>query len=398
MNKKPNKRNPKLKNFLMSPSCLSEEDLEIYIAAEIEEMTKYFTQTLKKYQKGNVRLKSTTDSGDYEELSNAKLLEKLYSRKDGKFTTNEVNALKTKMDLYEMQYETFMKEIEKQPKGTFKIKDKVNLKKKLKDLESIYSSLVKTLQKKLQLSKNCVDKDEDTCIKVDTEIHAFFNLKDATIEVSPTTAAKINIVLEQINAVEVDTGILNVIKSEMDKFLQNLKCDLKSQVDPYNHIPNFSVSFKTVEETLSQIERYCILLLCVYTYLFNDCDYRDISCINYEYDNSVGTLLQRKQNLIENYEKLNKLNVYLNMLVYKLYEEQLEYRKAKQELQMEEEKAISNKNISKDHQSAMWSEIERKRFDLNNSFNSTFLSLQGQIKVKLSEMLSLTKIMFLLGD
>lgn len=259
---KTSKNNPKLKNFLLSPSYLSEEDLEIYIAAEIEEMTKYFTQTVKKYQKDDDRSKRIGDAcpkgtfGQFSSQTSDDLLGKLNScdseTKMGGGKSNEISALKTKMDLHGMQYQTFMKEIEKQPKGVFKIKDKANLKKKLKEMESTYSTLIKTLRKKLQ--------QLECSIQVDTEsvenngINAFLNPKNAVVLVIPTTATKINIVLEQISAVDGDIENLKTIKCDNDKYLLNLKCSLRNSVDPYRS--SKKISFKAVEETLSQIERY----------------------------------------------------------------------------------------------------------------------------------------------
>lgn len=262
------KNNPKLKNFLLSPSYLSEEDLEIYIAAEIDEMTKYFTQTLKKYQKEDDRWKRIGDGNSKESFeqyftaTSDDLLGKLISRKGETKTdggkSNEVNALKTKMDLYEMQYQTFTKEIEKQPKGVFKLKEKSNLKKKLKDLETTYSALTKTLRKKLQQLKiglKETDSQVDTKNAENSEINDYFNQKNAVVDVIPTTATKINIVLEQINATDEEIESLKVIKCEMDKYLQNLKCKLRNSVDPYSS--NKTVPVKVVEDILSQIERYC---------------------------------------------------------------------------------------------------------------------------------------------
>lgn len=84
----------------------------------------------------------------------------------------------------------------------------------------------------------------------------------------------------------------------------------------------------------------------------------------------------------EGFDQLQKLNVFLNILSNKLYEVQLEHRKNTQELLIEKNKVLSNESLCKDDQSAKLSEIERKLNELNNSYNSTFLSLQGQIKVK----------------
>lgn len=279
------KRIPKLKNFLLLPSYLSEEDLEIYIATEIDEMTKYFTQVLKKYQKENDRSKGNTSSeifGKFEQFINPTpaddLLEKLSSVTDvkgGKVVTNKISALKTKMDLYEMQYHTFMKEIEKQPKGIFKIKEKVNLKKKVKELENIYSTLIKTLKKKMQQMVSGVK--ERPSVQVDTVIeivnqhssenginNVLFNMKNTAVDIIPTTAAKISTVLEQINAANEDVENLRKIKRDNDKYLQNLKCSLKSRVDPYmkkfQNSDCKQISFDTAERIMSQIERYFIVL------------------------------------------------------------------------------------------------------------------------------------------
>lgn len=108
----------------------------------------------------------------------------------------------------------------------------------------------------------------------------------------------------------------------------------------------------------------------------------DISYTNNEYDGFLNVLLQKKQAMNENYEKLHKLNGFLNILFYKLYEVQWEHRKNKQDLKMGKSRVLANESLSKDGKSAILSEIERKYNELNNTYNSTYLSLQGQIKVK----------------
>lgn len=95
----------------------------------------------------------------------------------------------------------------------------------------------------------------------------------------------------------------------------------------------------------------------------------------------MNVFLQTKQAMNENYEKLHKLNGFLNILFFKLYDVQLEHRKNKQKLKEEKRKVLSNRSLSKDGKSANLSEIERKFNELNSSYNSTYLSLQGQIKV-----------------
>lgn len=107
----------------------------------------------------------------------------------------------------------------------------------------------------------------------------------------------------------------------------------------------------------------------------------DISYINNEYDGFLDVLLQRKQAMNENYEKLHKLNGFLNLLFYKLYEVQWEHRKNKRDLKVEKSRVLSNENLSKDGKSATLSEIERIYNEINTTYNSTYLSLQGQIKV-----------------
>lgn len=244
----------KQKSILLSPSYLSEEDLETYIATEIDEMTKHFIYTLKPYQKGS---KITAD--DYANVRSENLLDKQKFKMSAvAFPENGSlgQALRTKIDLVEMQYQTFMKEIEKQPKGVFKLKEKNCLKKKIKELETTYSVLIKTLKKKLQQVEI-----GHPSVKVDQHYtdKSRFLLKQktaVTIDI-PTIAAKINIVLEQTNE-----GLNNLrrIKCDIDKYFQNLKCGIKKRVDPYNKNSDKQMSLEAAEKIMSQIELYVLLL------------------------------------------------------------------------------------------------------------------------------------------
>lgn len=273
---------PKHKRALLSPSYLSEEDLESYIATEIEEMKKYFAKGLKKCQtEGNRHLQSITDKETLKKSENVidaksnAMLEKLKTVKAkvvssdcSKDVTNEIRALRTKIELTEAQYHTFMKEIEKQPKGVFKVKERVSLKKKLKELESTYSTFMKTLRKQLQQSEGGSKEDDakvDTIEKImNHQIENGNNLhqKNAVLDVIPITAAKINTVLEQMNAVNEDIKNLGRIKIETDRYLQNLKCTLKDRINPYNKKWQKSgsdrkqMSLETAGKIMSQIELY----------------------------------------------------------------------------------------------------------------------------------------------
>lgn len=92
-------------------------------------------------------------------------------------------------------------------------------------------------------------------------------------------------------------------------------------------------------------------------------------------------MLQRKQILKENFEKLQNLSELLNILFPKLYEVQLEHRKRKEKLQDKQKKLFADKTLSEDEQSVLLSELEMKNKEMDNSYNSTYFSLQGQIKV-----------------
>lgn len=280
MNELP-KKATKHKRTLLSPSCLSEEDLESYIATEIEEMKKYFAKGLKKCQtEGSRHLKTITDkeafkkSEKYLDAKTNAMLEKLKTAKEkvvssecGKAVTNEIRALRTKIELTEAQYHTFIKEIEKQPSGVFKVKEKINLKKKLKELENTYSTLMKTLRKQLQQMEGGSNNDAqvDNIEKIMNEQIAngiTLHQNNSVVDVIPITAAKISTVLEQMNAVNEDIQNLGRIKCETDRYLQNLKCTLKDRINPYNKkcqkvgSEEKQMSFETAGKIMSQIELY----------------------------------------------------------------------------------------------------------------------------------------------
>lgn len=253
----------KQKYFFLSPSNLSEEDLELYIAGEIEEMKKYFSKALDICQKG------ISHCGKFLEANSSNMLEKVVTSEV--FFTNEMRALRTKIELTEAQYHTFVKEIEKQSKGTLKIKEKPNLKKKMKELETVYTNLMKTLRKQLQ-NMDFGTKQGDVAVKVDAScvqqnengISVALDQNNTVMDIIPITAAKINTVLEQMNAVNEDIDNLRRIKNETDKYLQNLKCTLKNRINPYNkglcqngesdELQKMSV--ETAGRIMSQIERY----------------------------------------------------------------------------------------------------------------------------------------------
>lgn len=90
---------------------------------------------------------------------------------------------------------------------------------------------------------------------------------------------------------------------------------------------------------------------------------------------------QKKQIITVNLQKLHHLEFLLNILFSKFYEVQLEYRKDEEVLQRKQNQLFANGNLPKDDESACLSEIKRKREELKNSYNSAYLSLQGQIRV-----------------
>lgn len=93
-------------------------------------------------------------------------------------------------------------------------------------------------------------------------------------------------------------------------------------------------------------------------------------------------MLQWKDTVHANHSELQKLNVLLNVLLYKLYEVQLDHRKNTEQLQKQKNKILSNNaNLAEDELSVFLSEIEKKQKELSTTYNLTYLSLQGQINV-----------------
>lgn len=212
------KRYTKYTNLHLLPSYLGEEDLEIYIATEIDEMIKHFSRTLKSYQMKNNCL---------------------------------INDLKMKIELIEMQYQAFMKEIAKQPNGVFQLKEKTSLVKKLKELESAYLILLKALKKKLEQT----ERDQKSAAANTKKRQFDLNQKNVvTVDIIPTITTKINNILEQINE---DINGLNGVKCENDKRLQKLKINIKNRIDPYkkNSDANNNLTMESAEKIFSEIER-----------------------------------------------------------------------------------------------------------------------------------------------
>lgn len=92
-------------------------------------------------------------------------------------------------------------------------------------------------------------------------------------------------------------------------------------------------------------------------------------------------MLQLKEITATNLKELEKLNVLVNILLYKLYEVQLDHRKSVERLHKERSKLLLNTNMTKDDLSVLLSDIDRKQRELNDTYNLTYLSLQGQIDV-----------------
>lgn len=92
-------------------------------------------------------------------------------------------------------------------------------------------------------------------------------------------------------------------------------------------------------------------------------------------------MLQLKEITSTNLKELEKLNVLLNILLYKLYEVQLDHRKSVEQLQIAKNKLLLNKKMCEDDKSVLLSDIDRKHRELNETYNLTYLSLQGQIDV-----------------
>lgn len=277
------RRNP----FVLSPSCLTEEDLETYIASEIEEMKKHFSQTLQRCQKyGSNYFNSKNckdDSATHEDMAideNKLVTESLKSLQEKlsdteKNVSNEVNAVKRHIVLVEAQFQSFNKELEKQTRRVFKIKEKAVLKKKMKELENIYASLMQVLNKKLHLAEK--RSRDDASLKVDSYTKIANEMFGSGVnnlrlknnyfnsDVIPITATKINIVLEQMREVNGEIANLRNVKRETDKYLQNLKHALKASVSPYNLSNNEfrsdekQMSIGTAEKIQSQIERQVYL-------------------------------------------------------------------------------------------------------------------------------------------
>lgn len=100
----------------------------------------------------------------------------------------------------------------------------------------------------------------------------------------------------------------------------------------------------------------------------------------YEFNNLMVELKQHKATLERSLRELQKLNVLLNILIYKSCEAQQQYQRDTEKLQLEKLDLLSKSN-SEDQHNLIISEIESKSKELERTHSATHLSLKAQIKV-----------------
>lgn len=93
-------------------------------------------------------------------------------------------------------------------------------------------------------------------------------------------------------------------------------------------------------------------------------------------------ILRWKARINVNLRELEELNGLITILMYELYAIQQDHRKSVRMLQEKRNSLLAErKNLSEDDLNALLSELETRDKFLKDSYNSTYLSLLGQIKV-----------------
>ncbi|KAK4884545.1 hypothetical protein RN001_000816 [Aquatica leii] len=95
-------------------------------------------------------------------------------------------------------------------------------------------------------------------------------------------------------------------------------------------------------------------------------------------DNLVGELEKKKQILQKKLSAIGKLDLLINVLTYKIFETQHEYRKRMEELCLEKESVLTKRDIPNAKIAITVAEIEKKMNDLRNMHEENLASLEGQ--------------------